>query len=116
MDLAAVGEFKPDLAIGTTPVVQKAKQLAIPALYFTNLISARPLFGVAGAGSLAQVVNAALDNQSRFDEMKEFFGDVGEGHAAGVWEDTPRDNPAFREKYRKQIDALAKKRKAEEMI
>ena len=92
MDLAAVGEFKPDLAIGTTPVVQKAKQLAIPALYFTNLISARPLFGVAGAGSLAQVVNAALGNQSRFDEMREFFGGVGEGHAAGVWEDTPKDN------------------------
>ena len=115
-DLAAVDEFKPDLAIGTTPVVQKAKQLAIPALYFTNLISARPLFGVAGAGSLAQVVNAALANQGRFDEMKEFFGGVGEGHAAGVWEDTPKDNVAFREKYRKQIEAQAKKRKAEEMI
>ena len=44
-DLAAVEEFQPDLAIGTTPVVQKAKQSAIPALYFTNLISARPLMG-----------------------------------------------------------------------
>ena len=116
MDLAAVDEFKPDLAIGTTPVVQKAKARAIPSLYFTNLISARPLFGVAGAGSLAQVVNAALGNQSRFDEMKEFFGDVGEGHSAGVWEDTPKENVAFREKYRKQIEAQAKKRKAEEMI
>ena len=72
-DLAAMHEFKPDLAIGTTPVVQKAKELAIPALYFTNLISARPLMGAAGAGSLAQVVNAALANQSRFDEMKAFF-------------------------------------------
>jgi chlorophyllide a reductase subunit Y len=60
-------EFKPDLAIGTTPVVQKAKELAIPALYFTNLISARPLMGAAGAGSLAQVVNAALANKARFD-------------------------------------------------
>ncbi|ABE40976.1 chlorophyllide a reductase subunit Y [Rhodopseudomonas palustris] len=115
-DYAAIDEFKPDLAIGTTPVVQKAKTMAIPALYFTNLISARPLFGVAGAGSLAQVVNAALGNQARFDEMKEFFGEVGQGFAAGVWEDTPKDNPAFREKYRKQIEAAAKKRKAEEMI
>ena len=79
-DLAAVDEFKPDLAIGTTPVVQKAKQHAMPALYFTNLISARPLMGVAGAGSLAQVVNAALANQARFDEMKAFFGGVGEGY------------------------------------
>ena len=43
------------LAIGTTPVVQKAKQLTIPALYFTNLISARPLFGPAGAMVVACV-------------------------------------------------------------
>ena len=48
-DLAAVEEFEPDLAIGTTPVVQKAKERAIPSLYFTNLISARPLMGPAGA-------------------------------------------------------------------
>ena len=32
--------------------VQAAKQATIPALYFTNLISARPLMGPAGAGSL----------------------------------------------------------------
>jgi chlorophyllide a reductase subunit Y len=32
-----------------------------PALYFTNLISARPLMGPAGAGSLAAVVNAAIE-------------------------------------------------------
>ena len=53
-DLAAMAEFEPDLAIGTTPVVQAAKKRAIPALYFTNLISARPLMGVAGAGSLGE--------------------------------------------------------------
>jgi chlorophyllide a reductase subunit Y len=109
-DLAAVSEFRPDLAIGTTPVVQKAKEMAIPALYFTNLISARPLMGPAGAGSLAQVVNAALRNKARFDAMREFFGDVGAGDNAGVWEDQPQPRPEFRERYRKQMDALAKKR------
>jgi len=99
-DLAAMEEYRPDLAIGTTPVVQKAKQLAIPALYFTNLISARPLMGVAGAGSLAKVINAALGNQARFDEMKSFFAGVGEGYSAGIWENTPRDRPEFRAKQR----------------
>lgn len=89
-DLAAVEFFKPDLAIGTTPVVQKAKELAIPALYFTNLISARPLFGPAGAGSLAQVVNAAMGNKGRFDKMKAFFEGVGHGDTAGVWRDKPK--------------------------
>ena len=85
-DLAAMTAFEPDLTIGTTPVVQKAKELALPSLYFTNLISARPLMGVAGAGSLAQVVNAALKNQERFSAMREFFEGVGEGERTGVWE------------------------------
>ncbi len=98
-DLAALAEFKPDLAIGTTPVVQKAKQLATPALYFTNLISARPLMGVAGGGSLAKVVNAAIGNQHRFDEMNKFFEGVGQGFSAGVWEDTPVDRPEFKKKH-----------------
>ncbi|MEQ1714862.1 MAG: chlorophyllide a reductase subunit Y [Hyphomicrobium sp.] len=115
-DLAALYEFKPDLAIGTTPVVQKAKEMAIPALYFTNLISARPLIGPAGAGSLAQVVNAAMAGKERFDVMKTFFDGVGEGFAAGVWTDVPKDNPQFRAEYKRRLDKDAKKRKAEEMI
>lgn len=109
-DLAAVDEFKPDLAIGTTPVVQKAKQMAIPALYFTNLISARPLMGPAGAGSLAQVVNTAIGNKARFDAMKDFFEGVGEGDTAGVWQDKPNLRPEFRERYKKQMAAVAAKR------
>ncbi|MCA3562490.1 MAG: chlorophyllide a reductase subunit Y [Aestuariivirga sp.] len=112
-DIAAMMDVKPDLAIGTTPVVQKAKSLSTPALYFTNLISARPLMGPAGAGSLAQVINAALGNKSRFDEMRDFFNGVGEGHAAGVWEETPVDRPDFRKKY---AGMLAAKAKAEEAV
>jgi chlorophyllide a reductase subunit Y len=115
-DLAAMAEFKPDLAIGTTPVVQAAKQATIPALYFTNLISARPLMGPAGAGSLAQVINAAIANKGRFDEMKAFFGETGAGFASGVWEGVPQDRPDFREHTRRHVIKLQKKRKAEEMI
>lgn len=104
-DIAAIEEFGPDLAIGTTPVVQHAKERAIPALYFTNLISARPLMGPAGAGSLAQVINSALGNQARFDRMKAFFGDVGKGANAGVWDHVPQDEAEYR-------DRLARQRKA----
>lgn len=114
-DLAAVDEFQPDLAIGTTPVVQHAKQHAIPSLYFTNLISARPLMGAAGAGSLAQVVNAALGNKSRFDAMRNFFEGVGADDAAGVWESVPRAHPEFRREYQRRLDKLARARKTEEM-
>jgi chlorophyllide a reductase subunit Y len=114
-DLAAVHEYKPQLAIGTTPVVQKAKELSIPSLYYTNLISARPLMGIAGAGSLVQVVQAAIGNQSRFDQMKNFFGDVGMAHNAGVWEGIPVDRPDFKKETKRQMEKLMKKRKAEEM-
>jgi chlorophyllide a reductase subunit Y len=112
-DLEAMEEFGPDLVIGTTPVVQKAKERSIPALYFTNLISARPLMGPAGAGSLAQVVNAALGNKGRFDRMTAFFEGVGAGFASGVWEDTPQDRPEFKARYAK---TMAASRAAEEAV
>ena len=107
-DIAAVEEYGPDLAVGTTPVVQYAKAKAIPALYFTNLISARPLMGPAGAGSLAQVVNTAIGNKDRFERMKAFFEGVGEGYTAGIWEDTPTDRPKFKARYAAQNLAAAK--------
>jgi chlorophyllide a reductase subunit Y len=112
-DIAAIEEYRPDLAIGTTPVVQHAKAKAIPALYFTNLISARPLMGPAGAGSLATVINAAMGNKARFDAMRDFFEGVGTEHAAGVWEDLPVDRPKFRKKYAALNEAA---RKASEAI
>jgi len=117
-DLAAMHEFKPDLAIGTTPVVQAAKQASIPSLYFTNLISARPLMGPAGAGSLAQVVNAAIGNKARFDQMSAFFGDTGKGHASGVWEaaqGVPQDRPEFKAETKRQLQKQLARRKAEAM-
>jgi chlorophyllide a reductase subunit Y len=112
-DLAAMREYQPDLVVGTTPVVQAAKELAIPSLYFTNLISARPLMGPAGAGSLAQVINTALANKDRFVQMRDFFEGVGTGYASGVWEDTPKDRPEFRAQ---QLIKLGKKPKSEEAI
>ncbi|WP_420391940.1 chlorophyllide a reductase subunit Y [Acuticoccus sp.] len=111
-DIAAVDAHAPDLAIGTTPVVQHAKSRRIPALYFTNLISARPLMGAAGAGSLAAVINGALGNRARFEAMSAFFEGVGEGHAAGVWEEVPQDRPQFKAKYAKQRAAAVKAQEA----
>ncbi|HRK17318.1 MAG TPA: chlorophyllide a reductase subunit Y [Hyphomicrobiaceae bacterium] len=115
-DIAAVKEHAPDLAIGTTPVVQFAKERAIPALYFTNLISARPLMGPAGAGSLAHVVNGALANKSRFDTMRAFFENVGEGDAAGIWGDVPKPQDAFRDSYRRKMAKHTAALKTGEML
>ncbi|MEM1345341.1 MAG: chlorophyllide a reductase subunit Y [Pseudomonadota bacterium] len=115
-DLHAIQVEKPDLAVGTTPVVQAAKQAGTPALYFTNLISARPLMGPAGAGSLAQVVNGAMAGRARMDFMKAFFAGVGEGDVAGVWEREPVLRPDFRAKNAKKLAKKAAQAKREEMI
>jgi chlorophyllide a reductase subunit Y len=111
-DIAAVEDFEPDLAIGTTPVVQHAKSRSIPGLYFTNLISARPLMGPAGAGSLGPVVGGALANRDRFLRMTEFFEGVGQGPNAGVWQSDPVDRPAFKARYAAKRIAMAKAEEA----
>jgi 3,8-divinyl chlorophyllide a/chlorophyllide a reductase subunit Y len=115
-DLAAMEAIRPDLAIGTTPVVQKAKETGVPSLYFTNLISARPLMGPAGAGSLGQVVNAAIAGKDRLEDMKAFFEGVGHADTAGIWEGAPNLQPEFRAMHQKKLDKLARAAKAEEMI
>ncbi len=115
-DCAAMEAIRPDLAIGTTPVVQKGKELGIPSLYFTNLISARPLMGPAGAGSLQEVVNAAMANKDRMAHMREFFEGVGTGETAGVWEGDPNVQPQFRALHQKKLDKAARAAKAAEMI
>ena len=105
-DLAAMRDVRPDLAVGTTPLVQKAKELGIPALYFTNMVSARPLFGPAGAASLAGIVAAQTRGRDRFARMVSFFEGVGTRDSAGYgWKGEPKTPPGFRERNRKIREA-----------
>ena len=101
-DVAAMIDVKPDLAVGTTPLVQKAKELGIPALYFTNMVSARPLFGAAGAGSLAAIVAAQTKGAARFNRMVSFFDGVGTGDVTGYgWKGAPKLHPQAKEQARR---------------
>ncbi|MEO3471031.1 chlorophyllide a reductase subunit Y [Roseomonas sp. CAU 1739] len=112
-DMAAMRDAKPDLALGTTPLVQKAKELGIPALYFTNMVSARPLFGPAGAASLAGIVAAQTRGRERFGRMVSFFNGVGTPDGAGYgFRERPVDPPGFRERQRKLRAARAKAEEA----
>jgi chlorophyllide a reductase subunit Y len=108
-DLAAMREVRPDLAIGTTPLVQKAKEQGIPAIYFTNMVSARPLFGPAGVGALARIVATQTQGRERFARMVAFFDQVGTGDAAGYgWTGVPAAHPGARERYRKMRESKAR--------
>ena len=112
-DVQAMLEVRPDLAIGTTPLVQKAKERGIPALYFTNMISARPLFGPAGAGSLAAIVANQTRSAERFSRMVSFFDGVGTPDRAGYgFNGVPQEPAGFRERNRKLRLAKAKAEEA----
>ena len=102
-------EVRPDLAVGTTPLVQRAKSLGIPSVYFTNMVSARPLFGPAGAAALAGIVAAQTAGRERYARMVGFFDGVGAGETAGYgFTDVPKDPPGLRERNRKAREARAK--------
>ena len=75
--------------------------MGIPSLYFTNLISARPLFGPAGAGSLGQVVNAAMANKDRMDHMREFSKASVKADTAGNLGRRAEPAPDFRAQHRR---------------
>ena len=108
-DMAAMMDVRPDLAIGTTPLVQKAKELGIPALYYTNMVSARPLFGPAGPGAIAAIVAAQTKGAERFGRMVGFFEGVGTGTTAGYgWTEKPVEPKGSRERMQKQRLARAK--------
>jgi chlorophyllide a reductase subunit Y len=116
-DLAAFHEFKPDLAIGTTPVVQAAKEARIAGAVLHQPDLGAPADGPGRCRSLAQVVNAAIGNKARFDAMSDFFGDVRAGRQApACGSRLPADHPEFRAETRRLAEKRAKKRKAEEMV
>ena len=108
-DVAAMLDVNPDLALGTTPLVQKAKELGRPAIYFTNMVSARPLFGLPGIGAMTQIVATQTRGKDRFSNMVSFFQGVGQGDNTGYGTTgTPKAHPEARARYRKVREAKAK--------
>ena len=72
--------------------------------------------GPAGAGALAQVVNAAMANKGRMEHMRAFFEGVGVADTAGVWEGSPNLRPDFRAQHQKKLEKQARAAKAAEMV
>lgn len=72
-DIAAIDEHHPDLVIGTTSLDSYAKEQGIPAIYYTNNISARPLFFAAGAATVLGMISGLLAGKERFKRMQRYF-------------------------------------------
>ena len=71
--MKAVIKYEPDLVIGTTSLDSFAKERGIPAIYYTNNISSRPVFFAAGAGTVLGMVAGLLGRKDVFRKMKEYF-------------------------------------------
>jgi chlorophyllide a reductase subunit Y len=72
-DIRALDVYKPDLVLGTTPLSAEAKQRGIPGMYYTNMLSVRPLFLAAGLAGTIQHIADALNRAPRYEWMREFF-------------------------------------------
>ena len=72
-DMQAVIDYEPDLVIGTTSLDSFAKERGIPAIYYTNNISARPLFFAAGAATVLSMISALLGKKAIFQKMQKYF-------------------------------------------
>lgn len=81
-DKAAMERWSFDLIIGTTTLAAYAKEKGIPAVYYTNILSVRPLFLAGGMIASLTFVRDLLNRKPIYDRMLAFFegDDRREGH------------------------------------
>jgi chlorophyllide a reductase subunit Y len=72
-DQEAVLKHRPDLVIGTTSLDSFAKELGIPAIYYTNNISSRPIFFASGAASVLGMIAGLIEKKEIYTRMKDYF-------------------------------------------
>ncbi|MEF3274997.1 MAG: chlorophyllide a reductase subunit Y [Chloroflexus sp.] len=72
-DQAAMERWSFDLIIGTTTLAAYAKERGIPAVYYTNILSVRPLFLAGGMIASLNFVRDLLNRKPIYDRMLAFF-------------------------------------------
>ena len=80
-DKAAMDRWRFDLVIGTTTLAAHAKELGIPSVYYTNMLSVRPLFLAGGMIASINFVRDLIERKPLYERMVEFFDD---GHRPPV--------------------------------
>ncbi len=72
-DKKALDKWPFDLVIGTTSLVALTKEQGIPSVYYTNVLSVRPLFLVAGMIANIMMVRDLLNRKPIYQQMVSFF-------------------------------------------
>lgn len=73
-DLQALDHWSFDLVIGTTTLAAYAKERGLPSVYYTNILSVRPLFLSGGMIASLSFVQELLQRRPLYERMLEFFG------------------------------------------
>jgi len=72
-DRRAVLEHNPDLVIGTTSLDSYVKEMGIPAIYYTNIMSSRPIYFAQGATTVLTLISGILKQRGIYEKMQAFF-------------------------------------------
>jgi chlorophyllide a reductase subunit Y len=72
-DRKAMDHWSFDLVIGTTSVTAEAKERGIPSVYYTNILSVRPLFLAGGMIASLMMARDLLNRKHLYDDMLAFF-------------------------------------------
>lgn len=74
-DRQALTQWSFDLVIGTTSLAHYAKELGIPSIYYTNILSVRPFFLAGGMIASISMAKDLLGRKGLYSQMLEFFGE-----------------------------------------
>lgn len=74
-DLKAMNHWHFDLVIGTTSVTAASKERGIPSVYYTNILSVRPLFLTGGMVASVSLAQELLERRTLYTTMQSFFQD-----------------------------------------
>jgi chlorophyllide a reductase subunit Y len=72
-EIAALTDRPYDLVIGTTPLCAHAKELGIPAIYYTNALATRSMMLADGAADVMQLVMQTYRSKERYAKIARFF-------------------------------------------
>lgn len=74
-DLDALNHWQFDLVIGTTSLAATAKERGIPSVYYTNILSVRPLLLTGGTIASISMAQELLNRKPVYEQMLHFFQD-----------------------------------------
>ncbi len=75
-DLQALEQLNPDLVVGSSNLEAVAKRRGIPAVYYTNIVAARPIMFSAGVRPLVEHMKTILGQLNTYTAMRDFFAET----------------------------------------